>query len=212
VELAEGSSECPACGQPLYGWLELETPAGPALLERCENCKLGLAAGLTADDVSHELLAEARRLPDGRLELEVANRDSIAARLGGQNWAALEPGRGLYPTPKALRLLAEKAGLKVVRIRSPRRRRALLWMWQTIVNAFTFNENFAIRVRERQLHPKGFTERLKYCMDMLVTVLATPLVVLVAIPMELMADQAGSGGVLVAVASQSSDEYEKVDQ
>lgn len=212
MELAEGSSECPACGQPLYGWLELETPAGPALLERCENCKLGLAAGLTADDVSHELLAEARRLPDGRLELEVANRDSIAARLGGQNWAALEPGRGLYPTPKALRLLAEKAGLKVVRIRSPRRRRALLWMWQTIVNAFTFNENFAIRVRERQLHPKGFTERLKYCMDMLVTVLATPLVVLVAIPMELMADQAGSGGVLVAVASQSSDEYEKVDQ
>jgi hypothetical protein len=47
---------------------------------------------------------------------------------------------------------------------------------------------------------------------MLVTVLATPLVVLVAIPMELIADTAGSGGVLVAVASQSSDEYEKVDQ
>jgi hypothetical protein len=212
VDLPQGSRECPACGQPLYGWLELDTPAGPALLARCENCRLGLAAGLTADDVSHELLAEARRLADGRLELEVANRDSIAARLGGQNWAALEPGRGLYPTPEALRLLAEKAGLDIVRLRSPRRRRALVWMWQTIVNAFTFNENFALRVRKGELRPHGFAERLKYGVDMLVTVLATPLVVLVAIPMELIAEGTGSGGVIVAVASQSADEYEKVDQ
>jgi hypothetical protein len=212
VDLPEGSRECPACGQPLYGWLELETLAGPALLERCENCRLGLAAGLTAGDVSHELLAEARRLPDGRLELEVANRDSIAARLGGQNWAALEPGRGLYPTPEALRLLAPKAGLEIVRLRSPRRRRALLWMWQTIVNAFTFNQNFALKIRGRELHPNGFAERLKYATDALVTVLATPLVLLVSIPMELIAAGAGSGGVLVAVASQSPDEYENVDQ
>jgi hypothetical protein len=212
VEAVDGSRECPACGQPLYGWIELKTPAGPTLLERCENCRLGLAAGLTADDASHELLAEARRLPNGRLELEVANRDSIAARLGGQNWAALEPGRGLYPTPEALRLLAGKAGLDIVRLRSPRRRRALVWMWQTIVNAFTFNENFALRVRQGDQHPRGASERLKYGVDVLVTVLATPLVLLVSIPMELIADQAGSGGVLVAVAAQSSDEYEKLDQ
>jgi hypothetical protein len=206
------SRECPACGQPLYGWLELDTPAGPALLERCENCRLGIAAGLTAEDVSNELLAEARRLPDGRLELEVANRDGIAARLGGQHWAALEPGRGLYPTPEALRLLAEKAGLELVRLRSPRRRRALLWMWQTIVNTFTFTENFALKVRKGELHPHGAAERLKYGTDVVVTALATPLVVLVAIPMELLAELSGGGGVLVAVASQPSDEYENVDQ
>jgi len=212
VESSESSRECPACGQPLFGWLELDTPAGPALLERCENCRLGVAAGLAAADVSHELLAEARRLPDGRLELEVANRNSIAARLGERHWAALEPGRGLYPTPEALRLLAEKAGLEIARLRSPSRRRALVWMWQTIVNAFTFNENFALKVRRGELHPQGLAERLKYGMDLLVTLLATPLVLLVAIPMELIADRAGSGGVLVAVASQSSDEYEKVDQ
>jgi hypothetical protein len=212
VELGESSRACPACGQPLFGWLELDTLAGPTLLERCENCRLGLAAGLTADDVSHELLAQARRLPDGRLELEVANRDSIAARLGGQNWAALDPGRGLYPTPEALRLLAPKAGLEIVRLGSPRRRRALLWMWQTIVNAFTFNQNFALKVRRGELHPSGFAEQLKYGTDAVVTVLATPLVLLVAIPMELIAEGTGSGGLLVAVTSQSSDEYEKVDQ
>jgi hypothetical protein len=208
----DGSRECPACGRPLYGWLELETPAGPALLERCENCRLGLAAGLTAEDATRELLAEARRRLDGRLELEVANRDSVAARLGGQHWAALDPGRGLYPTPEALRLLAERSGFEIVELRSPRRRRALVWMWQTIVNTFTFNENFGLRAREGVLHPRGLVERLKYGVDVLVTVLATPLVVLVAIPMELIAGMAGSGGILVAVASQSSDEYEKVDQ
>jgi hypothetical protein len=212
VELPESSRECPACGEPLYGWLELDTPAGPALLERCENCRLGVAAGLAAEDVSRELLAEARRLPDGRLELEVANRNSIAARLGERHWAALEPGRGLYPTPEALRLLTEKAGLEIARLRSPSRRRALLWMWQTIVNAFTFNPNFALKARKGELHPRGLVERLKYGTDLLVTLLATPLVVLVAIPMELIADRAGSGGVLVAVASQPSEEYEKVDQ
>jgi hypothetical protein len=212
VDLAERSRECPACGRPLYGWLELDTPAGPALLERCENCRLGLAAGLTADDASRELLAEARRRPDGRLELEMANRDSVAARLGGQNWAALEPGRGLYPTPEALRLLAQKAGLEIVQLRSPRRRRALVWTWQTIVNAFTFNSNFALRAREGALHPRGLAERLKYGIDLLVTVLAAPLVAVVAIPMELIAGMAGSGGVLVACGSQSSEEYEKVDQ
>jgi hypothetical protein len=206
------SRECPACGQPLYGWLELDTPAGPALLQRCENCRLGLASGLAPEDVSNELLAEARRRPDGRLELEVANRDSVAARLGGQHWAALEPGRGLYPTPDALRLLADKAGLEIVALRSPRRRRALVWMWQTIVNAFTFNENFALKARKGELHPRGSADRLKYGMDTLVTVLAAPLVVLVAVPMELIAAAAGSGGVLVAVASQPSEEYEKVDQ
>src|SRR5581483_10872470 len=114
----DGTRDCPACGQPLYGWLALETPAGPTLLERCENCRLGLAAGLTADDASHELLAEAGRRSDGRLE--------------------------------------------IVELRSPPRRRALVWMWQTIVNAFTFNENFALRARERALHPRGFAQRLKY--------------------------------------------------
>src|SRR4029078_9664675 len=122
---------------------------------------------LTAHEPSSGVRSESRRLPHGRRELEVANRDSIAARLGGQNWAALEPGRGLYPTPEALRLLAQKAGRDIVRLRPPPRRRALLWMWQTIVNAFTFNQNFALKVRQGELRPHGFAERLKYSVDML---------------------------------------------
>lgn len=200
----EGSAACPACGQPLYGWLELATPAGPSLLERCENCRLGLASGLGPADVANELLADAGNLPRRELEVRVANRDSWQARLGGLNWAAIEPGRGLYPTPEALRLLAERQGLAVVRVDSPRSRKGQVWMWQTIVNSFTFNENFALRARAGLPRPEGLGARLKYAVDTVVTVLATPLVLLVSVPLELVAALAGRGGVLVATVRQSS--------
>jgi hypothetical protein len=212
VGLPEGSRACPACGQPLYGWLQIDTKAGEALLERCENCRLGLAAELQPADVSRELLAEAGNLPGGELELRVANRDSVQSRLGGVNWAALEAGRGLYPTPDSLRRLAEKAGLSLLRPDYQRWGRSQLWMWQTIVNAFTFNHNFAIKARAGLMRPSGLAERLKYAVDALVTVLATPLVLVVSVPLELVAALTGRGGVLVAVAPQSSEEYEKVDQ
>jgi hypothetical protein len=208
----EVTKECPACGQPLYGWLEIETAAGPTLLERCENCRLGLAAGLGAADVSNELLAQARRLPNGRLELQLANRTSVQAWLGAQNWAALEPGRGLYPTKQALELLAKKADLSIARLGSPQSMRAQVWMWQTILNAFTFNENFPVKARAGMLRPRGFGDRLKYAVDLLVSVLATPLILVVSIPLEAIAATAGKGGVLVALAAQSSEEYAKVDQ
>ena len=217
--LPEGDRQCPACGQPLYGWLQLDSPAGPTLLERCESCRLGLAAGLGRGDIANELLAAARRLPDGGLELRVANRDSWQARLGGLNWAALETGRGLYPTPRALELLAEKADLSLVRIACPRWGTGQAWMWQTIVNAFTFQHNFALRMRAGLAHASGGSaSRLKHAIDTVVTVLATPLVLLVALPLELIAALAGKGSVLVARAMRaeapqsSEEEYEKVDQ
>jgi hypothetical protein len=194
----EGSRECPACGQPLYGWLELETPAGPALLQRCENCRLGLAAGLAGADVPNELLADARNLPDGQLEIRVANRDSVQARLGGLNWAALEPARGLYPTPRSLDLLFQRNGLTQAGLGSPRWGTGQVWSWQSLVNAFTFNHNFALRVRAGLLRPSGLRERLKYTIDAVVTVLATPLVLLVSVPLELVAALRGDGGMLVA--------------
>jgi hypothetical protein len=203
VGLPEGDRKCPACGQPLYGWLRLDTPAGPALLERCESCRLGIAAGLADADVGHELLAEARDLPDARLELRVANRDSWQARLGGINWAGLETGRGLYPTPRALELLAGRVGLSLAGPRFPRWGTGQLWMWQTIINTFTFEHNFAMRARAGTLRPSGLGARLKYAIDAVVTVLATPLVLVVGVPLELIAAFAGRGGVLVAPASRS---------
>ena len=205
MEASEASRPCPACGQPLYGWLQLETPVGPSLLQRCENCRLGIAADLRTDDVSHELIAGARTLPGGELELRVANRGSVQAALGGFNWAALEPGRGLYPTRDALSRLANHASLELIGVETPRWGQGQIWMWQTIVNAFTFNQNFATRVRAGMVRPRGFRDRLKYAIDAVVTVLATPLVLVVSVPLELVAALADRGGVLVARATRSSE-------
>jgi hypothetical protein len=183
--------------------VQLDTQVGPSLLQRCENCRLGIAADLRTDDVAHELIAGARTLPGGELELRVANRGSVQAALGGFNWAALEPGRGLYPTRDALSRLANRAGLELIRVETPRRGQGQIWLWQTIVNAFTFNQNFATRARAGMVRPRGFRDRLKYAIDALVTILATPLVLVVTVPLELGAALAGRGGVLVAVVTRS---------
>jgi hypothetical protein len=198
-------SACPACGEPLYGWLVLgqggdEDPHGQALLERCERCRLGVARNLAPADTTSAVLGCGRQTSDGRLELRVPNRASIQASLGGRHWAALDPGRPLYPTPESLPRLAAAAGLAIEEMRSPRRGRGQAWMWQTILNALTFHENFARRARAGSLRPTSARGRLKFGVDAIVTVLTALPVALVAAPLELCAALAGRGGELVAVA------------
>ena len=76
-------------------------------------------------------------------------------------------------------------------------------MWQTILNAFTFHENFARQVRAGTLRPGGARGRLKFGIDAVVTVLAAVPVALVSAPLELVAALLGRGGELVAVARRS---------
>jgi hypothetical protein len=140
-------------------------------------------------------------MPDGRLELRMPNRASVQASLGGANWAALEPARGLYPTPEALSRLMATAGLRVEELRFPRRGRGQAWMWQTILNGFTFTDNFAPRARAGLLRPSGARERLKLAVDAVVTALAALPVLVVSAPLELLASFVGRGGELVAVVS-----------
>lgn len=196
---------CPACGEPLYGWLQLDPRDGgradaPLLLERCERCGLGIAADLMAENAISAILASARRLPDGRLELRCANRASLQASLGGGHWAALEPDRRLYPTPESLRSLAATAGLRIEELRCTRWRRGQAWMWHTVLNAFTFHQNFAREVRAGRLRPAGARGGLKFAIDALVTVIAALPVAVVSVPLELFAALAGRGGELVAFA------------
>jgi hypothetical protein len=198
-------SACPACGEPLYGWLLLGPgenggPDDSILLERCERCRLGVAASLAPANSAPALLGGARQAPDGRLELRLANRASVQASLGGSHWAALEPQRRLYPTPESLPPLAAAAGLEVEEVRFPRRGQGQAWMWQTILNAFTFHENFARQVRAGTLRPRSSRGRLRFGIDAIVTVLAALPVALVSAPLELIAALVGRGGELVAVA------------
>ncbi len=198
-------SACPACGEPLYGWLVLGQgadvdPREEVLLQRCERCGLGVA-GAPAPPEASALLDCGRQVADGRIELRVPNRASIQASLGGRHWAALEPKRSLYPTPEALSRLLATAGFRVEELRFPRRGRAQGWMWQTILNGFTFTENFARRARAGSLHPSGAAERLKFAIDAVVTALAALPVLVIFAPLELLAALAGRGGELLAVVS-----------
>jgi len=198
-------SACPACGEPLFGWLLVGpdangNPNDSVLLERCEHCRLGIAADLAPASTPSALLGFARQIPEGRFELRVANRASVQASLGGSHWAALERQRGLYPTPQSLPPLAAAAGLEIEELRCPRRGQGQAWMWQTILNAFTFHENFARDVRAGTLRPGSGRGRLRFGIDAVVTALAALPVALVSAPLELFAALLGRGGELVAVA------------
>lgn len=204
-------SACPACGEPLYGWLLVGSgdnggPSDSVVLERCERCRLGVAANLAPVNSTSALLDSARPVSDGRLELRVANRASVQASLGGNHWAALEPQRRLYPTPESLPPLAAAAGLEVEELRFPRRGQGQAWMWQTILNAFTFHENFARKVRAGTLRPGSARGRVRFAIDAIVTVLAALPVALVSAPLELIAALIGRGGELVAVTRRSESQ------
>ncbi len=189
---------CPACDAPLYGWAQVEPPGGgsPILLQRCEECGLAIVAGTSAGEAIGELFGAAH----GAREVRAPNRRSLQAALGGRRWAALDPERRrVYPTPEALQLLAARAGLEIEALRFPASRQALRWMWQTVVNSFTFRPNLATHSLAGRARPRGPWEGLAFAFDWIVTILATPLVLLISVPLELAGAAASRGGELVAV-------------
>jgi len=174
------------------------------VLERCERCGLGIAAGVGEDDAAAALLGEAHELPGGKLELTVANRASIQATWGGAHWAAVEPGRRIYPTPDSLPALGAAAGLEIEELRFPGWGRGQGWMWQTILNGLTFHDNFAREARVGRLRPTGGAgERLKFALDVVVTLLAALPAALLSAPLELVAALFRRGGEITAVARRS---------
>src|SRR3546814_19957800 len=66
-------------------------------------------------------------------------------------WAGLEPElRRLHLNPESLRLLLAERGLELTAAGTPFRNRSFKLMWQTIVNAFTYRDNF-VRSEERRV-------------------------------------------------------------
>ena len=161
-----------------------------------------MSADLAPENAPAALVTSARELTNGKLELRVANRDSVQARLGDRHWAALEPERRLYPTPESLRRLAASAGLRIEDVSTPPSARTQAWMWQTILNALTFHENFVRDVRAARLRPRG--RPLRFTIDAIVSAIAAIPAALVSTPLELVAALAGRGGELVAIASRAS--------
>jgi hypothetical protein len=182
---------CPACGQPLFVWVEARGwgVREDELIYRCENC--GLAVERGAVPSPERVAAMLNDSP-----LRVANPASLQAWLGAENWAALRPGRrGVKLTRAAVERLGERAARRVERIRQPAAA-GIAAMWQTLLNLLTFHRNFAAEAASGRLRPAGGRGRAAYFVDAAITVLAGIPTALLALLLEGGALLARRGGVL----------------
>ena len=168
---------CPACGEPLFGWLSTQPGlAGP--VSRCESCGLGV---IGVSGGPEEALRELGTLGDGSGP-RFANRDSYACALGSAGWAGLVPGaRYLFTVESARRLVARRD--QVVRHARWLPGLSLAATWQTLLNSVTFGHNVAIGATGRGRAtpaPKRWQRRIDY---LATVVLAIP-ALLIAIPIE----------------------------
>lgn len=198
---------CPACGEALYGWISVRATDPRSdedyVIDRCENCGLGLIqdGDAPADD----------ELPPGG-EYRIPNRASWQAGIGAEHWAALDvPARRLLLTPRSLELLLGSRGLRAERSRQTTFGRNQVWMWQTLINVFTFHDNFAREVVRGRLTPRSSRNVVAYAIDAAISLLAAIPVVLVSLPLELVAVAAGRGGEMVVAVERDAQASSSTD-
>lgn len=180
---------CPACGEPLFGWIGPRPGlAGP--VSRCESCGLGVigAAGDAAD-----ALQELDRLRTGRTT-SIANRDALSAWLGGTSWAGLGGDTRYLFTLEAVRRLAANRD-QVVSDAHWAPGAGLVLMWQTLLNGLTFGRNVALGALGRRAATPA-ARRWQRLLDGLISVLAALPALLVALPIELAAAAFGRGSAI----------------
>jgi hypothetical protein len=164
---------CPACGEPLFGWIDSRPGLGGPV-SRCESCGLGVVGGPGS---AEEALCELDRLGD--LEgVTIVNRGSFSAWIGGAGWAGLERGSRYLFTIEAVRRLVAGRDQVVKSTRwSPDR--GMATMWQTLVNSATFGRNVVIGASIAAAKP--WQRRVDW---VVIAVLAIPALA-VALPLEL---------------------------
>ncbi|HEY2479444.1 MAG TPA: hypothetical protein VGI17_12035 [Solirubrobacterales bacterium] len=129
---------CPACGEPLFGWLAEQERLG-APVRRCESCGLGIVGGSAGTE---EALANLDRLGDQE-RARIVNRASFACSLGSAGWAGLQPGAHYLFTVESVRRLVARRD-QVVRRRRWAPGPSLAITWQTLLNSVTFGHNVAL--------------------------------------------------------------------
>jgi hypothetical protein len=202
---------CPACGERLYGWI-VARAADPRrreryVVDRCESCGLGVTRGPEGERAELLEHAGSRLRPGEALELTAPNRGSLQAGIGGEHWAALElPAQRLHLTPRSLELLLASQGLALARLRQPLLGRNQLWMWQTLLNAFTFHDNVAVEVLRGRLTPRTARSRTALAIDVVVSLLAGLPVAIASVPLEVAAALTRRGGLLAVTARPKPDQ------
>jgi hypothetical protein len=128
----------------------------------------------------------------------VPNLASWQARIGGDRWFHQDvPRHRTHLTPNGAGALLERSGYRVERIRHLLVEQNPLGMWQTLLNRLTIERDFAFRLLKRDLGPAAGRARL---LDLLITAVAGPLLVPVALAAELAGGLAGHGGSIVIEA------------
>lgn len=196
---APGSARCPACGEPLFVWVETEGYGAreDQLIDRCENCGLAVPRNaVPSPDGAVDAVLFGREESGSGVAIRVDNAASLQAWLGAENWAALRPGgHGMKPTPRAIRLLLARRGLEVRRIRHLIRP-GMASMWQTLLNLLTFHRDFASEAASGRLRPGTGRGLAAFWIDAVVTVLASIPTAIIAVILETGAVIARRGGVI----------------
>jgi SAM-dependent methyltransferase len=137
-------------------------------------------------------------VPGGRLIVAVPDLASLQAAIGGDRWFHQDvPRHRTHFTRDGLVRLLERCELRVVRVRHLLVEQNPLGMWQTLLNRLTGERDFAFRLIKRDL---GGVPRLAILRDLAITAVAGPLLVPVALGLELGAGLAGRGGSMVVEA------------
>jgi len=180
---------CPACGEPLFGWIDAR-PGLAGAVRRCESCGLGVV-GESAG--AEQALRELDRLDAGG-RLTIANRGGFSAWIGGAGWAGLEAGsRYLFTVEAVRRLVAYRD--QVVRSARWSPGAGIAAMWQTILNGFTFGRNVALGAFGRGLAAPA-EQPWQRRLDALISVVVAIPAIVVAAPLELIAAAARRGSTV----------------
>jgi len=192
VPLEAGASPdnppCPACGEPLFGWID-QRPGLDGPVRRCESCGLGVVGA--PGDAKEALRALDRG--GGVVEgLTIANRAGFSAWIGGAGWVGLEAGaRYLFTVESARRLIAHRD--QVVKSARWSPGAGIAAMWQTILNGFTFGRNVALGALGRSNAVPAEKPWQRH-LDAFVSVVVAIPALLFAVPLELAAATLGRGG------------------
>ena len=197
---------CPACGEPLFVWLETLGYGSreDQIVDRCENCGLAVARdAIPSPELAIDELLRGSSESDDVITVRAANAASLQAWLGAENWAALWPGdSSIKPTPRAAGLLLGRRGLLVTRVRYPAGA-GMASMWQTLLNLLTFHRDFAIEALGGRLRPGSGRGRGAFALDAVITVLAAIPTAILAVLLEGGAVLARRGGVIEVSARRS---------
>jgi hypothetical protein len=181
---------CPACGEPLFGWVGERRGLG-GVVSRCESCGLGVVGGPGS---AEEALRELDRLEAGDGAFRIANRASVAASLGGAGWTSLAPGaRYLFTVDAVQRLVAVRDQVVVGRRWAPAD--GIASMWQTVLNSVTFGHNVALGALGRA-EAVPAERRWQRRLDALISVVLAVPAMAIAAPLELCGAAVGRGATV----------------